>query len=150
MTIHKWWPSRGALAFDGYRVAVDQALAFPDTGDVERDIRSQLRSFVRLVTETPARRAISELIGLAQTDPELRAALVEHYTTPRRDLAVDRLRCGQAQGQLRADVDPEVVVDQLWGACYQRLLNPDVPLTVAFADALVTNLWRGIAVRPAS
>lgn len=150
MTIHKWWPSRGALAFDGYRLAVDQTLAFPDTGDIERDIRAQLRSFVRLLTETPAGRVIAELIGLAQTDPELRAALVEHYTAPRRELAVDRMRRGQALGQLRADIDPQVVVDQLWGACYHRLLIAAVPLTVDFADALVANLWPGIAARPAA
>ena len=41
---------------------------------------------------------------------------------------------------------PEVVVDQLWGACYHRLLLPDQPLSPAFADALLANLLRGIRV----
>jgi Tetracyclin repressor-like, C-terminal domain len=54
------------------------------------------------------------------------------------------LRRAQERGQVRADVDPEVVVDQLWGACYHRLLLPDQPLTEEFADALVRNLVRGI------
>ena len=49
------------------------------------------------------------------------------------------------RGQLRADVDPEVIVDQLWGACYHRLLLPDQPLDDAFVDALVDNLFRGIS-----
>jgi hypothetical protein len=35
-------------------------------------------------------------------------------------------------------------VDQLWGACYHRLLLPDQPLDIAFTDALVRNLLRGI------
>jgi hypothetical protein len=37
------------------------------------------------------------------------------------------------------------VVDQLWGACYHRLLLPDQPLTNEFVDALVDNLFHGIS-----
>ncbi len=96
------------------------------------------------MTETRAGQVLSELIGQAQTDPELQAALIAHYTRPRRNLAVETMWRGQARGQLRGDVDPYVVVDQLWGACYNRLLNPDLPITGAFADALLDNLWRGI------
>ena len=145
MTIHKWWPSKGALAFDAYLSSVSEVLAFPDTSDVEADLRAQLHAFVRLITETPAGRVVSELMGQAQTDPELRSAMVEQYTTPRRNLAIETMERGQERGQLRDDVDPSVVVDQLWGACYNRLLNPDQPITVAFADALLDNVWRGIA-----
>ena len=36
------------------------------------------------------------------------------------------------------------MVDQLWGACYHRLLLPDQPLTDEFADALVANLFDGV------
>ena len=71
--------------------------------------------------------------------------MVEQYTTPRRNLAIETMERGQERGQLRDDVDPSVVVDQLWGACYNRLLNPDQPITIAFADALLDNVWRGIA-----
>ncbi|WP_244200573.1 TetR-like C-terminal domain-containing protein [Micromonospora arborensis] len=49
-----------------------------------------------------------------------------------------------ARGQLRADIDPESVVDQLWGACYHRLLIADLPLTEDFARTLVDNLVRGL------
>jgi hypothetical protein len=35
-----------------------------------------------------------------------------------------------------------VVVDQLWGACYHRLLLPDEALDDAFVDALIGNLLR--------
>jgi hypothetical protein len=42
------------------------------------------------------------------------------------------------------DVDPQIVVDQLWGACYHRLLIPDEPITDAFVDGLIANVVRGI------
>ena len=43
MTIYKWWPSKGALALDGYFRRVEPQLAFPVTGDIEADLRTQLR-----------------------------------------------------------------------------------------------------------
>ncbi|MFC1401171.1 MULTISPECIES: TetR/AcrR family transcriptional regulator [Streptacidiphilus] len=144
MTLYKWWPSPGALAFEAYFSAVEETLAFADTGDIERDLTAQLHAFVRLLTKQQAGPAIAQLVGAAQTDPDLAAALSRSYTHPRRQLAVDRLRTAQNQGQIRPDVDPQVVVDQLWGACYHRLLLPDEPLDPTFADALITNLLRGI------
>ncbi|MGC4847474.1 TetR/AcrR family transcriptional regulator [Micromonospora sp. DT15] len=144
MTIYKWWPSKGALALDGYFTVVAPTLAFPDSGDIVADLTDQLVAFVHLVRDTTAGRVISQLIGQAQTDPELAAAYRERYSAPRRALAVETLTRAMTRGQLRADIDPESVVDQLWGACYHRLLIADLPLTEDFARTLVDNLIRGL------
>lgn len=138
MTVYKWWPSKGALALDGYFSTVEQTLAFPDTGDVWADLRSQLHAFVDLLTTTSAGRIVKELVGAAQTDPDLMAAYTERYSKPRRRLAVERMT-----GCLRDGVDPAVLVDQLWGACYHRLLVPDLDVTTDFADALLDVVRRG-------
>lgn len=149
VTLYKWWPSPGALALDAYFAATEQTLAFPDTGDIERDLLTQLQSFVGLLTERDGGPVIAELVGAAQTDPDLAAALSKSYVRPRRQLAVDRLAIARDQGQIRPDVDLEVIVDQLWGACYHRLLLPvpDQPLTKAFAAALLRNLMDGVRPR---
>jgi AcrR family transcriptional regulator len=143
-TIYKWWPSKGALAFDGYFHATESELAFADTGDISADLRTQLHSFVHLIAETPAGRVISELIGHAQTDPDLAAAMHERHTGPRRRLAVEALERAKQRGQIRSDVDPVVASDQLWGAAYHRLLLTGLPITHAFADNLLDNLFAGI------
>jgi AcrR family transcriptional regulator len=143
-TLHKWWPSRGALALEAYFRTVQSTLAFPDTGDIAADLTEQLTAFVRLVTQTSAGRVIAELIGWSQVDPELAAAYREHYSAPRRALAVTAVVQARDRGQLRDDVDAEAVVDQLWGACYHRLLIPDQPLTEDFARTLVDQLVRGL------
>ncbi len=49
-TIYKWWESKGALALDGYFHAVEEILAFPYSGNVIDDLRTQLRAFVHPVT----------------------------------------------------------------------------------------------------
>ncbi len=144
MTIYKWWPSKGALALDGYFTVVGPTLTFPDTGDIVADLTSQLTAFVRLMRDTPAGAVVAQLIAQAQTDPDLAAAYRQRYSGPRRALAVDALTTAITRGQLRADIDPETIVDQLWGACYHRLLLPDQPLTEDFARALIDNLVRGL------
>ncbi|WP_152360799.1 TetR/AcrR family transcriptional regulator [Microlunatus speluncae] len=147
-TLYKWWPSKGALALDGYFHAVEPTLAFPDTGDLRADLISQLRAFAQLMTETPGGRVLAELIGQAQTDADLAAAYRQLYSAERRRLAGERLSRAQEVGQLRGEVDVQVVVDQLWGAVYHRLLIPDEPVTDAFLLGLVGNLLDGIGHRP--
>ncbi len=144
MTIYKLWPSKGALALEGYFTTVESTLRFPDTGDIRADLRSQLHAFIDLLTQTNAGRVLAELIGQAQTDPDLMSAFLATYSGPRRALAVQRLDAARAHGQLRADLDAESLVDQLWGACYHRLLLPNQPLDMAFADTLLDNLFRGV------
>jgi AcrR family transcriptional regulator len=143
MTLYKWWPSPGALAFDAYFNAFQETLAFPDTGDVQRDLATQLSVFVNLLNRNGS--VIAGIIGAAQGDADLAQALSTHYVTQRRALAVERLTRAQKAGQIRAEVDLETIVDQLWGAVYHRLLLPAKPLTTEFVDQLIANLFQGIA-----
>jgi hypothetical protein len=143
MTLYKWWPSAGALAADAYFAHSEQQLEFPDTGDIRADLTTQMRAFVRLLTHANTGPVIAGLIGVAQTDPELSAAFSENYSAPRRALAVAAFEKARDRGQLRDDIDLGILVDQLWGACYNRLLIPDAPLTEEYAVALVTNALDG-------
>jgi AcrR family transcriptional regulator len=150
MTIYKMWPSKGALALAGYFATVEPTLAFPDTGDIEADLTAQLTAFVQLLRDTNAGPVIAGLIGQAQTDPDLATAYQQQYSQPRRTAAVKAISCAQTRGQIQPTADPEILVDQLWGACYHRLLLPDQPLTEQFAEDLVHNLFHGVRVTTAN
>jgi len=143
VTIYKWWPTKGVLALEAYAAGVDDVLAVPDTGDVEADLTTQLSTFVRLLRETAAGRVMAELIGAAQTDPELAAAYRRVYLGPRRAVGIAALRTAQQRGQIRAGADLEVISDQLWGACIYRLMMGQ-PLTEQLAQDLVHNLLAGL------
>lgn len=86
-TLYKWWPSKGALALDGYFHAVEETLAFEDTGDIRADLTRQLRAFAHIMTGTPAGRVVTELIGQSQTDEDLATAFRSLYSSERRRLA---------------------------------------------------------------
>ena len=144
MTIYKWWSSKGVLALEGYASTIDAALAVPDTGDIEADLTQHLLFYVHLLRETPAGRVVAELLGEAQTDPQLAVAFRRTYAAPRRAVGLAALRAAQDRGQIRPDADPDFLIDQIWGACLYRLLVGDQPLTDAFARNLVTNLFTGL------
>lgn len=144
VTIYKWWSSKGVLAMEGYASTVDHVLVMPDTGDIGSDLTSQLVTFVRLLRDTPAGRVTAQLLGQAQTDPDLLAAFHRTYAEPRRAAGLAALRAAQERGQIRADVDLGIVIDQLWGACLYRLLVQAHPLTDDFARGVVQNILRGL------
>ncbi|SDS86424.1 TetR/AcrR family transcriptional regulator [Actinoplanes derwentensis] len=149
MTLYKWWPSAGALAAEAYFTHSEPILEFPDTGDIRADITAQLCTFVRLLNTDGTGAILAGLIGVAQTDPELSAAFSLHYSATRRALAMAAFERARERGQLRDDLDLGILVDQLWGACYHRLLIPDAPLTEEFAIALVDNALDGAGNRAA-
>lgn len=147
VTINRYWPSKGALALDSYLFQTDDQLAFHDTGDITRDLLSVISAWVGLLAEPAQHRAFTQLIGSAQSDAELAAAFDSHYFGPRRTEAIGMLALARERGQLRADVDLPTVVDMIWGACYHRLLLPNLSdtLTTTSVSTLVDTALRGIA-----
>ena len=148
-TLYKWWPSPGALAAEAYFTQSRRVLDFPDTGDVRTDLIAQLGAFVHWLKNEGAEKPVSELIGAAQMDPSLARSWSESYALPRRELARERLRVAQRQGQLREDADLDIIVDQLWGACYFRLLVLKVPFDESIVERLVDTVLYGAAPRGA-
>ncbi|MEV4220463.1 TetR/AcrR family transcriptional regulator C-terminal ligand-binding domain-containing protein [Nonomuraea sp. NPDC049725] len=146
-TLYKWWPSPGALAAEAYFTHSRRTLDFPDTGDVRADLITQLGAFVRWLKDEGAEKPVSELVGAAQMDASLARAWSESYALPRRELARERLRIAQRDGQLRGDADLDVIVDQLWGACYHRLLVLRVPFDESIVERLVDHALYGAAPR---
>jgi AcrR family transcriptional regulator len=148
MTIYKWWPTKGALALDGYATFAEPRIAFQDTGDVRADLIAEVEALIRLLTDTPAGVVIAGLVGAAQTDPILAQEMRNRYFLPRRRMGIDALRRGQDRGELRDELDLEVVIDQIYGAIYNRLLTGVLPIDMTMATRLVDNIFLGIA-RPA-
>ncbi|GAB2442576.1 TetR/AcrR family transcriptional regulator [Streptomyces incanus] len=145
-TVYKYWPSRGALALDGFLHAVGDQMALDDTGDVRADLVRFIAAFIRLATSRPAGPVFAQLIGAAQTDTELAAQFEHHYFGPRRRQAYSLLEAAKRRGQIRDDADLALLMDLIWGACYIRLLLPHLTdqLTEDFAPAVVDQALTGV------
>jgi AcrR family transcriptional regulator len=146
VTVYKWWPSRGAVAVDAYFHRHQETYSFDDTGDVARDLATQLRLLIRAFRGRPGE-VMAELIGQAQTDPVLAETLRSGWLQPRREATAAVLRRAIDRSQIRPDVDIPTVMDALYAPLYWRLLMRHQPLEDDLADELVRNTLEGVRPR---
>ena len=146
VTIYKWWPSRGAVAVDAYFHRHQETYSFDDTGDVARDLATQLRLLIRAFRGR-AGEVMAELIGQAQTDPVLAETLRSGWLQPRREATAAVLRRAIDRSQIRPDVDIPTVMDALYAPLYWRLLMRHQPLDDDLAHELVRNTLEGVRPR---
>ncbi len=143
VTIYKWWPSRGAVAIDAYFHRFRETTVFTDSGDVASDLTVQILLVVRDFRGRPGE-VMAELLGHAQGDPVLAEMWRERWLLPRRDATTVVLRRAIDRGQIRSDISLAVLMDELYGPVYYRLLARHEPLSDAFARELVVNTLRGV------
>lgn len=147
VTIYKWWPTRGSVAIDAIFHRYRQTIDFPDTGDVAKDLTSQMLIMVAAFRGRTGE-IMAELIGQAQSDPVLAETLRTGWLQPRREVSSAVIRRGIDRGQIRPDVDVPLLMDELWGPIYYRLVARHGPLSDEFVHGLVANVLDGVRAAP--
>ena len=142
-TIYRRWKTKAALAMDAFLEAVNPELAFPDSGKASEDFREQMQKIVKLMN-SPRGEVLASVIGCGQADAELIAAFRENWLTPRRKDAKQIFQRGVERGELREDIDAEVVIDALYSPLFYRLLLRHQPLTEKLVNELVDLIMKGI------
>ncbi|YCK37807.1 TetR/AcrR family transcriptional regulator [Actinomadura sp. ATCC 39365] len=143
-TIYRRWPSKAALLFDSLLSVNGPALDYPDSGDIVADLRAQIHSAVDLLAGPPVGPLFKALIGEAQHDPQIAAALNERFIAPQADKTVARLKTARDQGQLSPAFDLALAMAILSGPLYFQLLITQEPLTHEYVDRILDALFTGI------
>ena len=133
-TIYRWWPSKGAVLLD---VFVDQIIArldAADTGSPLDDLRRRVRATAEVLADATIGPHIAGLIGDTQGDPSLARELHQRLVAPARAQHRELICAAQARGELRADIDPDLVADTLFAPLWFRLLVTRAELSPSFAD----------------
>ena len=118
-TIYKWWPNKYAVAVEAFLSEMAVESADPDTGSAREDFRLALRGLIHFYTGEYGA-AYAQLVGEAQFDRKIGAELRDHLVGSRRELVRAIWDRGVARGELRADVDPEVAIDLIFGPAMYR------------------------------
>ncbi|MER5355570.1 TetR/AcrR family transcriptional regulator [Kitasatospora sp. NPDC002551] len=142
-TIYRWWPSKGAVVFDAFLAANENAsgsLALPDTGDLAEDLRTVLRLTALELADPAFNRTGRALTAEVLTDPGLLREYRERLLDPLLEVTRDRLRAAREAGQLRADADLDLALELLYGPLYYRWLHGLGPLDAGYADQVVAAL----------
>jgi AcrR family transcriptional regulator len=145
-TIYRRWPSKEELIADAIR-ELSAELDVPEEGDVRALLLHRLADFAHVFAHPLLGRILPGLLGELQRNPGFAAVYAERVVRPRHREMVALIRAARERGELRKDVDPDVIADLLIGPPLLRLLFPfGLPeLPEGWAQGLFETIWAGIA-----
>jgi AcrR family transcriptional regulator len=145
-TIYRRWPGKEELLIDALG-----SLKSPYPGPTGSGIRENLIAIVGVMVEDasdPRRyQQMALWLSEARKYPELAAKFKDSVIEPRRQIIRDTLRRGIADGELRPDIDVELVMLMLTGAVMSCGRAGADEFPPCFSVDLVDELLTGIARR---
>jgi AcrR family transcriptional regulator len=144
-TIYRRWPNVGAIVMDAFLADVTRLAPIQTRATARESFTASMRLLARAYRGRLGK-LLRPLLGKAQADENLREAVRTRWVEPRRQVARDIVCRGVQSGELRAGLDPDVVLDALYGPFYHRLLVPykNGVISDAFIDALVDTVFGGL------
>jgi AcrR family transcriptional regulator len=150
MTIYRRWPDVGAIVVDAVLDEVTRVAPVQQRATARESFSVSMRLVAKSFRGHHGR-ILRPLIGRAQIDPTLRKTLADRWLLARRKLSRQIVRRGIASGELRVGLDPDIVLDALYGPLYHRLLLPyegdAVRLPDTYIDALIATVFSGLEKR---
>ena len=144
-TVYRWWPDRHAVVMAALMSATPSTGSPAPSGATAIEaLRGQLRE-IAMRFASPTGRHITSMLAAADAESELARAFRGHFVLARRAEGHAILERGIAAGEFRSDVDIEIVLDELYGAVFFRLLLGHASLDVAFVDRLVRQAITGMS-----
>jgi AcrR family transcriptional regulator len=142
--IYRRWPNRQRLVLAALGERLGEAQA-PDTGCTLCDLDECLRVFVAAFRRMPPG-VLGPLFADCAGDRELRAAFMSTLFDPPRAAVRETLERAHERGDLRDDVDVELILDLLGSLVHYRALFGHAPTSNAEIERAVETLLQGIAV----
>ena len=142
-TIYRWWPSKAAIILEALNDEVGSVTDCPSPHDLASDLSKQMTGVAKVLASERFSPYSKGLIPAAQNDPDVAKALLEELVQPRVDACCARLERAQQEGQLRADVDLEDVVELIYAPMYYRLLLHTRPVKPAMVDSILRLSFEG-------
>ncbi|MDX2155311.1 MAG: TetR/AcrR family transcriptional regulator [Hyphomicrobiaceae bacterium] len=147
-SIYRWWGGKADVMLAAYTERVIPRLPPREpTGEALADLEDFLKQYFASVRAPLVRRAMQGLLAEAQLDADFRLRFYGVFVASRRTIFRQLLRQGIRDGQLRVDLDVEMVIDLLNGAFWYRLLSgAEDEIDDAFAEGLVRTLSPSLVV----
>ncbi|MYX32364.1 MULTISPECIES: TetR/AcrR family transcriptional regulator [unclassified Streptomyces] len=143
-TVYRRWAGKNALMLDVMKSVDEQTPRL--AGRSVRDDLVTCVEFIRrraLVKRSSA--LLRNVIAQAQNEPELWAAYHDTVIAARRAQVGEVLRRGVHSGELRADIDPELLGDLFLGPMLSRsMLRPDAALPEGLSELIVDAVLQGV------
>ena len=142
-TLYKWWPSKATLVFAMFHERLAYELPTQPMNSVEQALRSRVKALI-VNFRGLFGKVMAELIAEGQSDPALMRELYEQHIEKRRKDVIAEIEHAKTTGEFNPDVDSELLVDEIIGPVYYRMLLKIVPLDEAYGDRLIDQALTGV------
>ena len=122
--LYRRWPSKAHLVHEAV-FPLGSSSTLPDTGSLPTDLREMLRRTAAVFSEPAARAALPGLLAEISSDPTLHSHLLERFQEGVWTALSARLDRAAEDGEVRAGVDPAVLLETVAGAVLMALLIRD-------------------------
>jgi AcrR family transcriptional regulator len=146
-TLYRRWPSKVALVMDVWAQAVELGIPVPDTGSARGDLLAMVSEVAAILDDSMVGHALPSLVDVRFREPTFAVAFGELFAA-RRALLRTVLQRWVERGELRADVDLGVVLDQLLAPLYYRWLLSGEPIDGELVTSIVEQVLAGCARPP--
>ncbi len=123
-TIYRWWPTKALVLLEAIAEKVKEPVAFDDTGDFRKDMIAQMERVATLLTRGETGCLFIGLLVEAQFSPDVAHGMNQLIYEPTYRIAQDRVKSAQRAGEVNPDLDPKLIVEQLYAPIYYRLIVP--------------------------
>lgn len=144
-TIYRRYRSKHELALAVLLRMVEEVVAVPDLGDTRAELVVFVGGAVRILGSTPMGRVMQGLVSDLATDSELGTAFREQIVAARLAEVRRLVDKGIERGDLKPDIDYELVHDLLFGPIYYRLLLSGSRLEADLAERIVDAVMPSLA-----
>jgi AcrR family transcriptional regulator len=141
-TLYKWWPTKATLVLAMLCERMAPNLEKPVGLTAEESLRVRVRRLIDAFNG-PFGPIVAGLVAEGQSEAAVQQAFFDRWVSPRRSATIADLQRAKDAGELRADTEPELLNDSIFGAIYYRLLLRSGPLTRRFGEELVEQVLRG-------
>lgn len=148
VTVYRWWSHKAAVVLDAMLADVSPIMPFRDSSSPLEALRDQVKSFTRFLRSRKAQLLVA-VLAEGVLDRDVGNAFRDHWVRPRRADARKLLGRAVRAGELRPEVDVEVVLDALFGPLYYRTLVRHIPLDLAFGERIFESVILGVATEGA-
>ncbi|MDB4987647.1 MAG: TetR/AcrR family transcriptional regulator [Myxococcaceae bacterium] len=143
-TVYRWFSNREAVLMSALMVPEEARETAQEQTSALTALRDKLRQIAARFGNNTGRH-VASLIAASDAQSELSKAFRNHFVLARRAEGRALLTQAIESGEVRADMNVEVMLELLYGPLFFRLLLGHGALNEAFVDEVLAHALRGMA-----
>jgi len=139
-TIYRWWDSKAHLVLDAFLMTTASTFQF----DVEKSVRHNFKQQLINVSVVFNTKLGRSMLAIIVENKEIRELFYTSYLDLKRKDATLLLKTAIAKGEIKPDINIDIVLDMLFGPIYFRTLIFNQEPDHHFISELVEQVMKGI------